>query len=74
MIIILIFIAVAIVYYIIQKDKIRRSEKREDFKIRQEEKLAQLLKNAREEDRRNRKIIIYNTTLFLTVKNSRNRS
>lgn len=52
MIIILIFIAVAIVYYIIQKDKIRRSEKREDFKIRQEEKLAQLLKNAREEDRR----------------------
>ena len=50
--ILFIFIAIAVIYYLIQKDKIRRSEKREDFKIRQEEKLAQLLKNAREEDQR----------------------
>lgn len=49
---ILIFIAITVIYYLIQRDKIRRSEKREDFKIRQEEKLAQLLKNAREEDQR----------------------
>lgn len=48
----LMFIAIAVVYYFIQKDKIRRNEKREDFKIRQEEKLTQLLKNAREEDQR----------------------
>lgn len=49
---ILIFVAITVIYYLIQRDKIRRSEKREDFKIRQEEKLAQLLKNAREEDQR----------------------
>ncbi|WP_129535266.1 hypothetical protein [Chryseobacterium sp. 3008163] len=52
MMLILIFIAITVIYYLIQRDKIRRSEKREDFKIRQEEKLAQLLKNAREEDQR----------------------
>lgn len=49
---IVIFVAITVIYYLIQRDKIRRSEKREDFKIRQEEKLAQLLKNAREEDQR----------------------
>lgn len=49
---ILIFVAITVIYYLIQRDKIRRSEKREDFKIRQEEKLAQLLKNAKEEDQR----------------------
>ncbi|MBW7675528.1 hypothetical protein [Chryseobacterium chendengshani] len=52
MTLILIFVAITVIYYLIQRDKIRRSEKREDFKIRQEEKLAQLLKNAREEDQR----------------------
>ncbi|WP_165589256.1 hypothetical protein [Chryseobacterium aquaticum] len=52
MMLILIFVAITVIYYLIQRDKIRRSEKREDFKIRQEEKLAQLLKNAREEDQR----------------------
>lgn len=49
---ILIFVAITVIYYLIQRDKIKRSEKREDFKIRQEEKLAQLLKNAKEEDQR----------------------
>jgi hypothetical protein len=49
---ILIFVAITVIYYLIQRDKIRRSEKKEGFKIRQEEKLAQLLKNAREEDKR----------------------
>ncbi|UWX59611.1 hypothetical protein N0B40_14470 [Chryseobacterium oranimense] len=44
------FLAIAIIYYLIQKDKIRRAEKRELFKEKQEEKLQQLLEKAREED------------------------
>jgi len=44
------FLAITIIYYLIQKDKIRRAEKRELFKEKQEEKLQQLLKKAREED------------------------
>ncbi|GEN73298.1 hypothetical protein [Chryseobacterium lathyri] len=46
----LIFLAIAIVYYLIQKDKIRKTEKREIFKEKQEKKLQQLLEKAREED------------------------
>jgi hypothetical protein len=44
------FLTIAIIYYLIQKDKIRRVEKREIFKEKQEEKLQQLLEKAREED------------------------
>jgi len=44
------FLAIAIIYYLIQKDKIRRADKREAFKEKQEEKLQQLLEKAREED------------------------
>ncbi|WP_343611649.1 hypothetical protein [Chryseobacterium oranimense] len=44
------FLAITIIYYLIQKDKIRRAEKRELFKEKQEEKLQQLFKKAREED------------------------
>lgn len=44
------FLAIAIVYYLIQKDKIRKAEKREIFKEKQEKKLQQLLEKAREED------------------------
>ncbi|MBB6371568.1 hypothetical protein [Chryseobacterium shigense] len=46
------FLVIAIVYYLIQKDKIRKTEKREIFKEKQEEKLQQLLEKAREEDAR----------------------
>ncbi|SHH00533.1 hypothetical protein SAMN05421866_1795 [Chryseobacterium oranimense] len=51
------FLAITIIYYLIQKDKIRRAEKRELFKEKQEEKLQQLLKKAREEDAKKLKII-----------------
>ncbi|MBL1221903.1 hypothetical protein JET18_13705 [Chryseobacterium sp. L7] len=44
------FLAIVIVYYLIQKDKIRKAEKREIFKEKQEKKLQQLLEKAREED------------------------
>ncbi|WP_181876140.1 hypothetical protein [Chryseobacterium carnipullorum] len=44
------FLAIAIVYYLIQKDKIRKAEKRDIFKEKQEKKLQQLLEKAREED------------------------
>lgn len=46
------FLAIAIAYYLIQKDKIRKAEKREAFKEKQEIKLQQLLEKAREEDTR----------------------
>lgn len=48
----LIFAVITVIYYFIQRDKIRRSEKREDFRIRKEDKLAELLENARKEDRK----------------------
>lgn len=35
--ILLVFISIAIIYYLIQKQKITRAEKREDFKAKQEE-------------------------------------
>ncbi|SIS35795.1 hypothetical protein SAMN05421639_103426 [Chryseobacterium shigense] len=44
------FLAIAIIYYLIQNDKIRKAEKREIFKEKQEEKRQQLLEKAREED------------------------
>ena len=44
------FISIAVIYYLIQKQKITRIEKREDFKVKQEEKLQDLLRKAREED------------------------
>lgn len=50
----LVFISIAIIYYLIQKQKITRIEKREDFKAKQEENLQDLLKKAREEDLRNK--------------------
>ncbi|MDR6463999.1 hypothetical protein [Chryseobacterium sediminis] len=50
----LVFISIAIIYYLIQKQKITRMEKREDFKARQEEKIQDLLKKAREEDIKNK--------------------
>ena len=52
--ILLVFISIAIIYYLIQKQKITRTEKREDFKAKQEEKLQDLLKKAREEDLKNK--------------------
>ncbi|SDI59858.1 hypothetical protein [Chryseobacterium jejuense] len=50
----LVFISIAIIYYLIQKQKITRIEKREDFKARQEEKLQDILKKAKEEDLKNK--------------------
>ncbi|WP_167510711.1 hypothetical protein [Chryseobacterium sediminis] len=50
----LVFISIAIIYYLIQKQKITRMEKREDFKAKQEEKIQDLLKKAREEDIKNK--------------------
>ncbi|MDW9380973.1 hypothetical protein [Chryseobacterium sp. JV558] len=50
----LVFISIAIIYYLIQKQKITRIEKREDFKAKQEEKIQDLLKKAREEDIKNK--------------------
>ena len=44
------FLTIAIIYYLIQKDKINRNNKRMLFKTKQEEKLHNLLKRAREED------------------------
>lgn len=49
--IIYIFIAIAFTYYFMQKAKIRRINKRENFKIKQEQKFNDLLKNAREQDK-----------------------
>lgn len=46
----LIFISIAVIYYLIQKQKIAKTEKREDFKAKQKEKLQDLQKQAREED------------------------
>lgn len=50
----LVFISIAIIYYLIQKQKIARTGKRENFKAKQEEKLQELLKKAREEDLKNK--------------------
>lgn len=50
----LVFISIVVIYYIIQKQKITRTEKREDFKVKQEEKLQDLLKQTREEDLKNK--------------------
>ncbi|MDR3024358.1 hypothetical protein [Chryseobacterium sp.] len=50
----LVFISIAIIYYLIQKQKITRMEKREDFKAKQEEKIQDLLEKAREEDIKNK--------------------
>lgn len=50
----LVFTSIAIIYYLIQKQKIARTEKRENFKAQQEEKLQELLKKAREEDLKNK--------------------
>ncbi|WP_347219818.1 hypothetical protein [Chryseobacterium sp.] len=50
----LVFISIAIIYYLIQKQKITRIEKREESKAKQEEKFQNILKKAREEDIRNK--------------------
>lgn len=48
--ILFVFISIAVIYYLIQSNKIKRVQKREYFKEKQEEKLKQLLEQAREED------------------------
>lgn len=51
------FLAITIIYYLIQKDKIRKAEKRELFKEKQEEKLQQLLKKQEKKMQKKLKII-----------------
>lgn len=48
------FISIVIIYYLMQKQKVARAEKREDFKSKQEEKIQDFLKKAREEDFKNK--------------------
>ena len=43
-------ITITVIYYLIQRERIIRNEKREILKSKQEEKLAELLKMAKEED------------------------
>ncbi len=43
-------ITITVIYYLIRRDRIIRNEKREILKFKQEEKLAELLKMAKEED------------------------
>ncbi|WP_139420816.1 hypothetical protein [Chryseobacterium mulctrae] len=50
MILIIIMITITVIYYLIQRERIVRNEKREILKFKQEEKLAELLKMAKEED------------------------
>ena len=50
----LVFISIVIIYYLMQKQKVARAEKREDFKSKQEEKIQDLLQKAREEDFKNK--------------------
>lgn len=50
MILVIIMIAITIIYYLIQRDRIIRNEKREILKSKQDEKLAELLRKAKEED------------------------
>ncbi|MBM7417924.1 MULTISPECIES: hypothetical protein [Chryseobacterium] len=50
MILIIIMITITVIYYLIQRERIIRNEKREILKFKQEEKLAELLKMAKEED------------------------
>ncbi|WP_265428891.1 hypothetical protein [Chryseobacterium sp. YIM B08800] len=50
MILLIIMITITVIYYLIQRDRIIRNEKREILKFKQEEKLAELLKKAKEED------------------------
>ncbi|MBW3520711.1 MULTISPECIES: hypothetical protein [unclassified Chryseobacterium] len=50
MILVIIMITITVIYYLIQRDRIIRNEKREILKFKQEEKLAELLKMAKEED------------------------
>ncbi|MDN3695302.1 hypothetical protein QWZ06_25235 [Chryseobacterium tructae] len=52
--VLLILISIAVIYYLIQKQKITRIEKREEFKSKQEEKLKDMLKKAKEEDLNNK--------------------
>ncbi|MCD1119058.1 hypothetical protein [Chryseobacterium turcicum] len=50
MILVFIMIMITVIYYLIQRDRIIKNEKREILKFKQEEKLAELLKKAKEED------------------------
>lgn len=50
MILVIIMIAITVIYYLIQRDRIIRNEKREILKSKQKEKLAELLRKAKEED------------------------
>ena len=50
MILIIIMITITVIYYLIQRERIIRNEKREILKFKQEEKLAELLQMAKEED------------------------
>lgn len=50
MILVIIMITITVIYYLIQRDRIIKNEKREILKFKQEEKLAELLKKAKEED------------------------
>lgn len=55
MILVIIMIMITVIYYLIQRDRIIRNEKREILKFKQEEKLAELLKMAKEEDLKKKK-------------------
>ena len=43
-------IAITVIYYLIQRDRIIRNEKREILKSKQEEQLAELIRKAKDED------------------------
>ncbi|MFY1045353.1 hypothetical protein [Chryseobacterium sp. GP-SGM7] len=50
MILLIIMISITFIYYLIQRDRIIRSEKREILKSKQEEKLAELLRKAKKKE------------------------
>lgn len=50
MILVIIMITITVIYYLIQRERIIRNQRREILKFKQEEKLAELLKMAKEED------------------------
>ena len=54
MILFIIFISIFITYYLVQRQKISRQEKQDFLEEKKQQKLEELLKLAREEDRKNK--------------------
>ena len=54
MILFIIFISIFITYYFVQRQKISRQEKKDYLEEKKQQKLEDLLKLAREEDRKNK--------------------